>query len=67
MVKGIAVYGVRNLRETFSFLAGECALQPTREDLEKFFGKKIFLETHVKVADNWRKQKLRLRQFGYLE
>ena len=28
MVKGIAVYGVRNLRETFSFLCGECTLQP---------------------------------------
>jgi GTPase len=38
-----------------------------RVDLEKFFGKKIFLETHVKVADNWRKQKQKLRQFGYLE
>jgi len=38
-----------------------------REDLEKFFGKKIFLETHVKVADNWRKQKLKLKQFGYLD
>lgn len=38
-----------------------------RIDLERFFGKKIFLETHVKVADNWRKQKLRLKQFGYLE
>ncbi len=31
-----------------------------RKDLESFFGKKIFLETHVKVSDNWRKQKLRL-------
>jgi GTP-binding protein Era len=38
-----------------------------RKDLEKFFGKKIFLETHVKVADDWRKQKLRLKQFGYLD
>lgn len=38
-----------------------------RADLEKFFGKKIFLETHVKVADNWRKQKLKLKQFGYLD
>jgi magnesium chelatase family protein len=37
MVKGIAVYGVRNLRETFSFLTGECSLQPSRGDLEKFF------------------------------
>lgn len=38
-----------------------------RKDLEAFFSKKVFLETRVKVAENWRKQKLRLRQFGYLE
>ena len=38
-----------------------------RKDMESFFGKKIFLETHVKVAANWRKEKHRLRQFGYLE
>jgi GTP-binding protein Era len=38
-----------------------------RRDMEAFFGKKIFLETHVKVADNWRKQSLKLKQFGYLE
>jgi GTP-binding protein Era len=38
-----------------------------RKDMEAFFAKKIFLETHVKVADNWRKEKFKLRQFGYLE
>lgn len=38
-----------------------------RKDMEVFFQKKIFLETHVKVADNWRKEKFKLRQFGYLE
>lgn len=38
-----------------------------RMDLEKFFGKKVFLETHVKVADNWRKEKLKLKHFGYLD
>ncbi|MEX2231710.1 MAG: GTPase Era [Cyclobacteriaceae bacterium] len=38
-----------------------------RKDMEAFFGKKVFLETHVKVARNWRKEKNRLRQFGYLE
>lgn len=37
-----------------------------RKDLETFFNKKIFLETHVKVAENWRKHKMRLKQFGYL-
>ena len=38
-----------------------------RKDMESFFRKKVFLETHVKVADNWRKQSARLRQFGYTE
>ena len=36
-----------------------------REEMEKFFAKKIFLETHVKVEDNWRKNKNKLRKFGY--
>jgi GTPase len=38
-----------------------------RKDMESFFRKKVFLETHVKVASNWRKERNRLRQFGYLE
>jgi len=38
-----------------------------RKDLEDFFSKKVFLETHVKVADNWRKQKNSLKQFGYTD
>lgn len=38
-----------------------------RKDMELFFDKKVFLETHVKVADNWRKERNRLRQFGYME
>lgn len=38
-----------------------------RKDMEAFFRKKIHLETHVKVADNWRKERLKLKQFGYLE
>ncbi|MEP6937758.1 MAG: YifB family Mg chelatase-like AAA ATPase [Chthoniobacterales bacterium] len=37
MVKGIDVYGVRNLRQTFDFLRGEAQLQPTRGDLTQFF------------------------------
>ncbi|WP_215225928.1 GTPase Era [Echinicola shivajiensis] len=36
-----------------------------REALEEFFGKKVFLETHVKVEDDWRKNKNKLRKFGY--
>ena len=38
-----------------------------RKDLEAFFSKKIFLELFVKVATDWRKEKDKLRQFGYLE
>jgi len=37
----------------------------SREELERFFGKQVFLETHVKVEDNWRKNKNKLRRFGY--
>ncbi len=37
-----------------------------RKDMEIFFNKKVFIETHVKVADNWRKEKDKLKRFGYL-
>lgn len=37
----------------------------SREEMEKFFGKKVFLETFVKVEDDWRKDKNKLRKFGY--
>ena len=36
-----------------------------RQDLEKFFGKQVHLEQHVKVAPNWRREQRRLRHFGY--
>ena len=36
-----------------------------RMDLEAFFGKKVFLETFVKVAENWRKNERQLKRFGY--
>ena len=38
-----------------------------RKDLEKFFGKKIFLELYVKVNKNWRSSNRELRRFGYKE
>ncbi|MEP6777819.1 MAG: YifB family Mg chelatase-like AAA ATPase [Chthoniobacterales bacterium] len=37
MVKGIDVYGVQNLRQTFEFIRGETQMQPTRGDLTSFF------------------------------
>jgi GTP-binding protein Era len=36
-----------------------------REDLEKFFGKQIHLETYVKVNKDWRNSAFQLRRFGY--
>ena len=36
-----------------------------RKSLEQFFGKKIFLETFVKVDKDWRNNQRELRNFGY--
>ncbi len=36
-----------------------------REEMEKFFGKKIFLEQYIKVEPDWRTKKAKLNQFGY--
>ncbi|XOD67718.1 MAG: GTPase Era [Flavobacteriales bacterium Tduv] len=38
----------------------------SRESLEKFFNKKIFLEFRVKVNKNWRSEKEQLKRLGYL-
>ena len=38
-----------------------------RHDIEKFFGKSVFLEMFVKVEPNWRNRENKLRQFGYIE
>ena len=38
-----------------------------RKDLEKFFGKKIFLDLYVKVNKNWRSSSSQLKRFGYKE
>ena len=36
-----------------------------RKSMEEFFGKKVFLETFVKVEPDWRSKEFYLRQFGY--
>jgi len=38
-----------------------------RKDLEAFFNKKVYLEQHVKVRDNWRDDNNYLKSFGYTE
>ena len=37
----------------------------SRKALEKFFGKKVFLETFVKVDKDWRNSEKELDSFGY--
>jgi GTP-binding protein Era len=36
-----------------------------REELEKFFGKQIYLETYVKINKDWRSNARQLKRFGY--
>lgn len=36
-----------------------------RIEMEEFFGKKVFLETFVKVEQDWRKKDKLLKKFGY--
>lgn len=36
-----------------------------REELEQFLVKKVFLQLHVKVNDNWRNDDRQLKKFGY--
>jgi GTP-binding protein Era len=36
-----------------------------RQDMENFFGKKVFLELYVKVTKDWRDKPLVLKRFGY--
>lgn len=38
-----------------------------REDIEKFFGKKVYLQLFVKVEKDWRNRENKLRSFGYIE
>ncbi len=38
-----------------------------RKSIEAFLERKVFLELHVKVRDNWRDDEQQLRRFGYQE
>ncbi|MCL2201696.1 MAG: GTPase Era [Oscillospiraceae bacterium] len=39
--------------------------QMAREDIERFMGVKVFLQTWVKVKENWRDSQMLMRNFGY--
>lgn len=36
-----------------------------RKEMEKFLGKQVFIELHVKVSKNWRDNDMQLGRFGY--
>lgn len=38
-----------------------------RKDIEKFFGKRVYLEIFVKVEKDWRNRENKLKAFGYIE
>ena len=50
---------------------GGAALKKTataaRIEMERFFEKKVFLTTFVKVEENWRDDRRMLRRFGYIQ
>ena len=41
--------------------------QYAREDIERFMGAKVFLQTWVKVKENWRDNNALIRNFGYVD
>ncbi len=36
-----------------------------RKDIEKFFGKKVYIELYVKIDENWRNKTSSLNKYGY--
>ena len=37
----------------------------SRKDIEKYMGNKVYMQTWVKVKENWRDSSAQLRNFGY--
>lgn len=68
---GADIYVERDSQKGILIGKGASAIKKLGTDarvaLEAFFLKKVFLETHVRVANNWRKERFKLKQFGYLE
>ena len=67
-IRGI-IYVERSSQKGIVIGAGGEALKKVgtwaREEMEKFFLKKVFLELHVKVNENWRTDPKALSRFGY--
>ncbi|WP_210519195.1 GTPase Era [Hymenobacter terricola] len=67
-IRGV-IYVERSSQKGIVIGAGGEALKKVgtwaREEMEKFFQKKVFLELHVKVNENWRTDPKALSRFGY--
>jgi GTPase len=65
------IYVMRDSQKQILIGKGGVALKnvgiAARRDMERFFDKQIFLQTFVKVKENWRDNDSLLRQFGYKE
>ena len=63
------IYVMRDSQKIILIGKGGIALKnvgvAARRDMEQFFGKQVFLQTFVKVKDNWRDDDRMLKQFGY--
>jgi len=65
------IYVLRESQRQIMIGRGGIAIKNTgiaaRRDMEKFFGKQVFLQTYVRVKENWRDSDKWLKQFGYKE
>ncbi|MFA6260599.1 MAG: GTPase Era [Bacteroidia bacterium] len=65
------IYVMRDSQRQIMIGKGGIALKNTgiaaRRDMERFFGQHIFLQTYVRVKENWRDSDKLLKQFGYKE
>lgn len=65
------IYVMRDSQKIILIGKGGTALKnvgiAARRDLERFFDKQVFLQTFVKVKENWRDNDKLLKQFGYTE
>lgn len=65
------IYVMRDSQKGIIIGKGGSALKKVgteaRKDMESFFEKKVFLQIFVKVNTDWREDKRKLRQFGYIQ
>lgn len=65
----VVIYCARESQKAILLGHGGAAIKKlgtdSRKQIEEFIGKKVFLDTTVKVADDWRDNEKMLKRFGY--